>query len=157
MYFLTKTYVVTSVNLIRTVSIRRFWWWVKNMFYGEIWLIIHKLSLLPLLIWSAGYPCLRVPTVLLDELRPGPSCSKLTTSLVNVSLKFPKLISEICRYFLLKNCEKLLQCKSLSHFFNKNINVFGYKVIKHLRSWPLNELVKLTMLWTTGPRIQLQF
>ena len=32
--------------------------------------------------------------------------------------------------------------------------VFGYKVVKHLHvtSWPHNELVKLTMLWTTGPR-----
>ena len=29
---------------------------------------------------------------------PGPSCSKLTTSLVNVSLKFQPLISQICQY-----------------------------------------------------------
>ena len=37
-------------------------------------------------------------------------------------------------------------------FSTKNISVFGYnKVVKHLTSWPLNELVKLTMLWTTGP------
>ena len=35
-------------------------------------------------------------------------CSKLTTSLVNVSLNFQKLISQICQYFLLKKCEKLL-------------------------------------------------
>ena len=41
---------------------------------------------------------------------PGPGCSKLTTSLVNVSLNFQKLISQICHYFLLKKCEKLLQC-----------------------------------------------
>ena len=37
-------------------------------------------------------------------------------------------------------------------FSTKNISEFGYKVIKHLIIWPLNELVKLTMLWTTGPR-----
>ena len=49
----------------------------------------------------------------------GPGCSKLTTSLVNVSLKFQSFISNICQYFLLKKCEKLLQCKSFSHFFNK--------------------------------------
>ena len=63
---------------------------------------------------------------------PGPGCSKLTTSLVNISLNFQKLISLICQYFLLKNCEKLL---SFSHFFNtfstKNFSVFGYKVLKH--------------------------
>ena len=64
----------------------------------------------------------------------GHGCSKLTTSLVNVSLKFQTLISEICQYILLKKCEKLLHCKSFSHFFNKNISVFGYKVIKHLTS-----------------------
>ena len=49
----------------------------------------------------------------------GPGCSKLTTSLVNVSLNFQTLISNMRYYFLLKNCEKLLQCKSFSHFFNK--------------------------------------
>ena len=49
----------------------------------------------------------------------GSSCSKLTMSLVNVSLKFQMLISEIHQYFLLKKCEKLLQCKSFSHIFNQ--------------------------------------
>ena len=68
-------------------------------------------------------------------LHPGPGCSKLTTSLVNVSLKFQTLISEIRHYYLLKKCEKLLQCKSFSHFFpEKNFSVFGYKVVKHLTS-----------------------
>ena len=49
----------------------------------------------------------------------GPGCSKLTTSLVNKTLKFQTLISPISQYFLLKKCEKLLQCKSFSLFFNK--------------------------------------
>ena len=62
----------------------------------------------------------------------GPACSKLTTLLVNISLKFQSLMSEISHYFLLKKCEKLLQCKSFSHFLNKNISVFGSKVVKHL-------------------------
>ena len=53
--------------------------------------------------------------------------------------------------FLSKRCEKLLQCKSFSHFSKKNISVFGSKIIKHLMSGPLNELVKLRMLSTTGP------
>ena len=38
-------------------------------------------------------------------------------------------------------------------FFNKNISVFGYKVLKYVTSQPLNELVKLTMFWTTGPEL----
>ena len=67
-----------------------------------------------------------------NAIRPGPGCSKLTMSLVNVLLKFQTLISQICQYLLLKKCEKLLQCKSFSVFSTKNISVFGYKVVKHL-------------------------
>ena len=63
----------------------------------------------------------------------GPGCSKLMTSLVNVSLKFRMLISEICHYFLLKKCEKLLQ-GNFSYFSTKYICVFGNKVVKHLTS-----------------------
>ena len=56
----------------------------------------------------------------------GSSCSKLTMSLVNVSLKFQMLISENCQNFLLKKCEKLLQ--KLLSFFQQKISV--YLVIK---------------------------
>ena len=41
-------------------------------------------------------------------------------------------------------------------FSTKNFSVFGYKVVKHWPSWPLNELVKLTILRTTGPRLPIQ-
>ena len=51
----------------------------------------------------------------------GPACSKLTTSLVNVPLKFQRSVSEICQYFLLKKY----------HFFIKNISIF---VIKSLNT-----------------------
>ena len=51
------------------------------------------------------------------KTRTGPSCSKLTMSLVNVSLKFRTLILQIHCYFLLKKCEN--PCKGFSHFFNK--------------------------------------
>ena len=68
--------------------------------------------------------------------RSGLGCSKLTTSLVNISLKFQTLISEIFQYFLLKKCEKLLHCSAKASliFSTKNISVFGYKVVKHLTS-----------------------
>ena len=59
--------------------------------------------------------------------------------LVNVSLNFQKLISQICQYFLLKKYEKLLQCAKASLILlTKNLSVFGYKVVKHLMSRPLN-------------------
>ena len=65
----------------------------------------------------------------------GPGCSKLMTSLVNETLKFQTLISQICQYFLLKKCEKLLHCKTFSHFFNKK-----YQCIWLLSCKTLNEL-----------------
>ena len=90
--------------------------------------------------------------MILKNTHTGPGGSKLMRSLVNVSLKFQMLISNVHQYFLLKKCDKLLHCKSFSHFFStKNISVFGYKVVKHLMSWPLHKFVKLTMLWATGP------
>ena len=58
-------------------------------------------------------------TYIIYYYQSGPDCSKLMMSLANVSLKFQVLISNIRQYFLLKKCEKLLHCKSFSHFFNK--------------------------------------
>ena len=54
----------------------------------------------------------------------GPGCSKLTTSLVNVSLQFQMLHvqSEIRYYSLLKN----MQCKRFCHFFNKKFQCIWF-------------------------------
>ena len=41
----------------------------------------------------------------LERKQSGPSCSKLTTSLVNDSLKFRSSDTQKCRNFLLKKCE----------------------------------------------------
>ena len=42
-----------------------------------------------------------------------------------------------------------MQCKSYSHFFSKKYqNIVSAKPVNEMT---LNELVKLTMLWTTGP------
>ena len=60
-----------------------------------------------------------------DSLRAEPGCSKLTTSLVNVSIKLQTLISEIQQHFLLKKCEKFLHYKNFSHFFQqKQMSVY---------------------------------
>ena len=59
--------------------------------------------------------CLKLP----PALQSGPSCSKLTMSLVNASLKFKMAILQIHCLFLLKKCENPLYCKGFSHFFNK--------------------------------------
>ena len=65
-----------------------------------------------------------VPTIVfcLADWNTGPCCSKLTTSLVNEMLKFQISVSQLCQFFLLRNCEKLLS------FFQPKMSV--YLVIK---------------------------
>ena len=47
-----------------------------------------------------------------NTCKSGPGHSKLLTSLVNVLLKFQMLISEICKYFMLKKCKTLMQIEA---------------------------------------------
>ena len=54
--------------------------------------------------------------------KSGPGCPKLTMSLVNVSLKFQTLISNICQYFLLKNVRSFCSAKA-SLIFSTKISV----------------------------------
>ena len=61
----------------------------------------------------------------------GPGCSKLTTSLVNVSLKFQTLITEIGQYFLLKKVRGFCIAKA-SLTFSTKIPV--YLIIKLLNT-----------------------
>ena len=71
----------------------------------------------------------------------GPSCSKLTTSLVNYSLKFSSSDMQICWNFLLKKCAKA------THIFSaKNIRILYIESAKTVDEMTLNELVKLTTL-----------
>ena len=57
----------------------------------------------------------------------GPSCSKLTMSLVNDSLKFQMAILRIRCYFLLKKCENPLQ-RIFTFYQQKSNSVFAYVV-----------------------------
>ena len=82
---------------------------------------------------------------------PGPSCSKLTTSLVNESLKFTSSDTQICWNFLLKNVSSFCNAKATQIFSAKNIRLLFIKSAKTVNEMTLNELVKLTTLWTTGP------
>ena len=50
---------------------------------------------------STNFKCREIQTLRI----PGPSCSKLTTSLVKDSLKFTSSDTQICWNFLLKKCE----------------------------------------------------
>ena len=83
---------------------------------------------------------------------PGPSCSKLTMSLVNGIVK--TLIINYGIYaniFAEKNVSRFCICKSYSHFFSKNTCELNILLTRTVNILTTNELVKLTMLWTTGP------
>ena len=88
---------------------------------GRISMSFWHLNIAKQLSWTS---CSLPMTMKPSKMGSGPGCSKLTTSLVNVSFKFQTLISEICLYFLLKKCEKLLKCKSFSYFFNEKYRCF---------------------------------
>ena len=89
----------------------------------------------------------------LQRSRSGPSCSNLTTSFVNDSLKFTSSDMQICWNFLLKKIwvAFAVQCKSYSIFSAKNIRILYMESANTVNELTLNELVKLTTLWTTGP------
>ena len=70
-----------------------------------------------------------------STITPGPSCSKLKMSLVNHLLKFISSDMQICWNFLLKN-----------------IRILYIESAKTVNEMTHNKLVKLMMLWTTGPR-----
>ena len=81
----------------------------------------------------------------------GLSCSKLRMSSVNVSLKLWSLNMAYMLYFCWKNVSSFCICKSYSHFFSKNICELDISLTRTVNILTTNELVKLTMLWTTGP------
>ena len=83
------------------------------------------------------------------DTSPGPSCSKLTMSLVNDLLKFTSSDMQICWNFLLK---KNVSAKATHIFSAKNIRILYIEYSKTVNVMTLNKLVKLTTLWTTGPR-----
>ena len=87
------------------------------------------------------------------EQIPGPSCSKLTTSLVSDSLKFTSSDTQIRWNFLLK---KMCIAKATHIFSAKNIRILCIESAKTVNEMTLKELIKLTMLWTTGPWIRLR-
>ena len=77
---------------------------------------------------------------------PGPSCSKLTMSLVNDSLKFTSSDTQIYSKFLLKNVSSFCSAKATHIFSAKNIRILCIESANTVNEMTLNELVKLTML-----------
>ena len=110
----------------------------------------------------------RVLSVTLNPQSPGPSCSKLTMSLVNDSLNFTlirkyaaifcwKNVSSFCySHFFQQKISKYWKNVSsfcYSHFSAKNIIILYIESAKTVKEMTLNKPVKLTTLWSTGPRL----
>ena len=90
---------------------------------------------------------------ILSSWMSGPSCSKLTTSLVNVSLKFWSLNMVYMLIILLKkNVSSFCIWKSYSHFPAKISCELDIVLTRTGNILTTNEHVKVTMLRTTGPR-----
>ena len=71
----------------------------------------------------------------------GPSCSKLTTSLVNDLLKFTSSDMQICWNFLLKKNGVAFAVKKLLTFFQQKISEYCIlNPLKQLTNWPLTSL-----------------
>ena len=70
----------------------------------------------------------------------------------NAVISYHIVKSFIIKYGIYANifAEKCI-CKSYSHFFNKNICELDIVLTRTVNILTTNELVKLTMLWTTGP------
>ena len=84
----------------------------------------------------------------------GPNCSKLTMSSVNVSLTLWWLNMAYTLLFLLRKVWQALALAKATHFFfsGKNTCELDIVLTRTVNILTSNELVKLTMLWTIGPR-----
>ena len=86
---------------------------------------------------------------------PGPICSKLTMPLVNISLKLWSLNMEHMLIFFAEKMWVVFAFAKATHvffFFSKNTCELDIVLTRTATILTNNELVKLTMLWTTGPR-----
>ena len=71
-------------------------------------------------------------------------------SFVNVSLKLWSLNMAYRLICLVKNVSSVCICKNYSHFFSKNTCELDIVLTRTVNILTTNELVKLTMLWTTA-------
>ena len=72
-------------------------------------------------------------------------------SLVNYSLKCTSSDMQYAEIFCWKNVSSFCSAKATHIFSAKNIRILYIESAKTVNEMTLNELVKLTRLWTTGP------
>ena len=85
------------------------------------------------------------------SISQGPVVKNLTKLLANATLKLLSWNGKNIDIFCWKNVSSF--CKSYSHFCSKYINVHAFEntLATIFNGFLINEIVKLTMLWTSGP------
>ena len=84
----------------------------------------------------------------------GPSCSKLTTSLVNDLLKFTSSDTQICWSFLLKKNVSSFCTAKATHIFPAKISEYCMlNPLKQLMKWPLTSSLSWRRFEQLGPEI----
>ena len=102
-----------------------------------LWVLTRSASLRHFLWVPTTYVFLELQ----EKYLSGPSCSKLMMSFVNISLKLWSL--------------NMAYTGCYSHFFSKNTYELDIVLTMTVNVLTTTKLVKLTMLWTTGPWIHL--
>ena len=89
--------------------------------------------------WQKQFLWMQILPLLLSTKSPGLSCSKLTTSLVNDSLKFTSSDKQIC--FCPKNVSSFCSAKA-THIYSEKISEYCVlNPLKKLTKWPLTSLL----------------
>ena len=81
----------------------------------------------------------------------GPVVQNLTKLFAKVTLKFLSWNMANTLIFFAEEIRVAFALQSYSHFLSKNLNVFENTLDTTVNKFVINELVKLKVLWTTGP------
>ena len=121
-----------------------FCFFLKKCWYFFVYLLMKS--------YTVGTHMNHLDKLVLMSNTTGPSCSKLTMSLVNDSLKFTSECYKYAVIFCWKNVSSSCSAKATHIFSAKMIRLLYIESAKTVNEMTINELVKLTTLWTTGPR-----
>ena len=89
-----------------------------------------------------------------DLIDQGAVVQNLPKSVAIVILKFLSWnVANTLIFFAEKNVSSFCITKATHIFAEKSINLFEYTLATTVNEFAINELMKLTMLWTIGPKL----
>ena len=124
------------------VLLQQHHWWMKRLSqYRYVKLTVGKLSRCQWVLFFLLFP----------EKRAGPSCSKLTMSLVNDSLKFTSRYANMLKFFADKMWVAFAVQKLLTFFQQKISEYCILNLLKQLTKWPLTSSLSWRRFEQLGP------